>query len=92
MWKILGFVGEKQARKLQATLEDANPKLWLTYSLTDGGVRCRATSVAKKNGPSPLHTNIIDIECRMYKVQSKSEMVPWDWNWGQKSYQIWGSP
>ena len=27
----------QQARKLQATLEDANPKLWLTYSLTDGG-------------------------------------------------------
>ena len=28
---------QKQARKLQATLEDANQKLWLTYLLTDGG-------------------------------------------------------
>ena len=37
MWKILGFVGEKQARKPQATLEDANPKLSLTHLLTDGG-------------------------------------------------------
>ena len=27
----------KQARKLQATLEDANPKLSLTHLLTDGG-------------------------------------------------------
>ena len=27
----------KQARKLQATLEGCNPKLWLTRSLTDGG-------------------------------------------------------
>ena len=36
----------KQARKLQATLEDCNPKLWLAHSLT--GVKCRATSVAKK--------------------------------------------
>ena len=28
---------KKQARKLQATLEGCYPKLWLTYSLTDGG-------------------------------------------------------
>ena len=27
----------KQARKLQATLEGCNPKLWLAHSLTDGG-------------------------------------------------------
>ena len=38
---------KKQARKLQATLEGCNPKLWITYSLT--GVKCRATSVAKKH-------------------------------------------
>ena len=38
--------GKKQARKLQATLEDRNPKLCpATRSLT--GVECRATSVAK---------------------------------------------
>ena len=40
---------KQQARKLQATLEGCNPKLWLTrllvHSLT--GVKCRATSVAK---------------------------------------------
>ena len=36
----------KQARKLQATLEGCNPKLWLNHSLT--GVKCRATGVAKK--------------------------------------------
>ena len=29
--------GNKQARKLQATLEGCNPKLSLTYSLADGG-------------------------------------------------------
>ena len=29
-------VVEKQARKLQATLEGCNPKLSLTYLLTDG--------------------------------------------------------
>ena len=28
---------QKQARKLQATLEGCNPKLSLTYSLADGG-------------------------------------------------------
>ena len=39
----------KQARKLQATLEVCNPKLCpLTDSLT--GVKCRATSVAKNPG------------------------------------------
>ena len=38
----------KQARKLQATLEGCNPELRLTRLLT--GVKCRATSVAKKNG------------------------------------------
>ena len=27
----------EQARKLQATLEGCNPKLSITYSLTDGG-------------------------------------------------------
>ena len=27
----------QQARKLQATLEGCNPKLSITYSLTDGG-------------------------------------------------------
>ena len=39
----------KQARKLQATLEGCNPKLWITDWLTDSltGVKCRATSVAK---------------------------------------------
>ena len=37
----------KQARKLQATLDGCNPKLCpLTDSLT--GVKCIATSVAKK--------------------------------------------
>ena len=34
----------EQACKLQATLEDCNPKLRLTHSLT--GVKCRATRVA----------------------------------------------
>ena len=39
---IYGFISMssfvvQQARKLQATLEDANQKLWLTYLLTDGG-------------------------------------------------------
>ena len=39
---------EKQARKLQATLDGCNPKLRpLTDLLT--GVKCRATSVAKKD-------------------------------------------
>ena len=39
---------KEQARKLQATLEGCNSKLFpLTGSLT--GVKCRATSVAKKN-------------------------------------------
>ena len=36
----------KQARKLQATLEGCNPKLSLARLRT--GVKCRATSVAKK--------------------------------------------
>ena len=32
-WEIV----QKQARKLQATLEGCNPKLWITHWLTDGG-------------------------------------------------------
>ena len=44
LWRISG---EKQARKLQATLEAAIRNYEsLTYLLT--GVKCRATSVAKK--------------------------------------------
>ena len=37
----------KQARKLQATLEGCNPKIWITHSLT--AVKCRATSVANNH-------------------------------------------
>ena len=44
LWTLL----LEQARKLQATLEGRQPKLWLTHWLTHSltGVRCRATSVA----------------------------------------------
>ena len=48
--KVLSlFMYREQARKLQATLEGCNPKLWITDWLTDSltGVKCRATSVAK---------------------------------------------
>ena len=34
---IYNFIENQQARKLQATLEGCNPKLSLTYLLTDGG-------------------------------------------------------
>ena len=43
-WRLKLLRPEKQARKLQATL--VRNYDWLTYLLT--GVRCRATSVAKK--------------------------------------------
>ena len=46
----------KQARKLQATLEVCNPKLSLTDLLT--GVKCRATSVAKKSVSKGLKSAI----------------------------------
>ena len=59
----------EQARRLQATLEGRQPKLWLTHSLTHSltGVKCRVTSVAKKY-----------INSGVWKI--KPELIKSSWN------------
>ena len=61
----------QQARKLQATLEGCNPKLWITYSLTHSltGVKCRATGVAKNSPDWESFCGIVISEPTVKHVQ-----------------------
>ena len=68
-----------QASKIETSSQApsyASPKLWLTYSLTRSltGVRCRATSVAKKDISIPLKLKKLSKYC-LHKTSYSKTML-----------------